>query len=645
MLARLPVRWLGMGAVMLATVLVGVADENELPSAFVRVTPKTDDLARMEATIRGIAERVVPCTVGIQVGQNVEGSGVVISENGYVLTAAHVIGRPGRHVMIRFPDGTRVPGKTLGIHTEADGGLVKITQEGKWPFAPLVTREDFPEPGDWCLSTGHPGGFQEDRSPPVRIGRIIDVDKNTLRSDCTITGGDSGGPLFDMQGRVIGIHSRISEESTVNLHGPVLAYVEAWEQLKAGEIYPPAAPSRFLVNFDRDRDGQVTRSELPAGDLREMYDRMIASFELDPEKAYSIEELTKTVGWRDVPQRLALAPYRPDQNEDSLDKRQYVRGHAVLDAFKPIVATAAKSTLEVFCDGKSQLLGLVVAAEGLVVTKASRLQGEIACRTPDGKKVAAEILMTDTQNDLAVLKLNATGLHPVEWAASDDLLPGRWLASPDASGAAMSVGVVSVAKRKISGTSGVLGVRIRSPEGNPTVEAVMEGSGAKHAGILADDVITLIKGKPVQSLAELQRAVAQYRPGDILKTTVLRNGKALEMDVRLGMPDDVFQELMPFRFRGSEGLNGPLNQRRDDFPAAIQHDSVLLPSQCGGPIVNVAGKVVGINVARADRTVSYALPSESVTALVEKALAKLAETQTKTKSKPAKTITTTATTD
>ena len=179
MLARLPGRWLGLGVVMLATVLVGVADENEVLTAFVRVTPKTDDLVPMEATMRRIAKQVVPCTVGIQVGQNVEGSGVVISETGYILTAAHVIGRPGRDVKIRFPDGRKVSGRTLGIHTEADGGLVKITEEGEWPFAPMVTHEDFPERGDWCLSTGHPGGFQEDRAPPVRIGRIIDVAKNT----------------------------------------------------------------------------------------------------------------------------------------------------------------------------------------------------------------------------------------------------------------------------------------------------------------------------------------------------------------------------------------------------------------------------------------------------------------------------------
>lgn len=634
MLARLPLRWLGMGAVMLAMVLVGDANEHEFLTAFVRITPKTDELAKMETTMRAIAEKVVPCTVGIQVGHNVEGSGVVISESGYVLTAAHVIGRPGRNVMIRFPDGRRVAGKTLGIHTEADGGLVKITEEGKWPFATVVTHEDFPEPGDWCLSTGHPGGFQEDRSPPVRVGRIIDVDKNTLRTDCTITGGDSGGPLFDMQGRVIGIHSRISEESTVNLHGPALAYVEAWEHLKAGKVYPPTPPSRFFVNFDRNRDGKVTRTEQPAGDARRMYDQLIESYKLDGEATYTIDELTKAVGWRRVPQRLALAPYHPDENSNSLDKKLFVRGKAVLEAFKPIAATAAQSTVEVLCDGKLQALGFVVAADGLVVTKASRLHGEIACRvrtsgSPVNRRIdhAAEILVTDTENDLAILKLATSGLKPVDWAGADELLPGQWLVTPDASGAAISVGVVSVAKREIAGTPGVLGVKIRSPVGNPTIEAVMERSGAKHAGLRADDIITLIKGKPVHNLTELQKAVGEHRPGDILQTTILRNGKTMEMNVRLGMPDDVFQDTLPFRFRGSEGLNGPLNQRRDDFPAAIQHDSVLLPKQCGGPIVNVAGKVVGINVARADRTVSYALPSDTVTALVEKAQAELAKTE------------------
>jgi serine protease Do len=189
---------------------------------------------------------------------------------------------------------------------------------------------------------------------------------------------------------------------------------------------------------------------------------------------------------------------------------------------------------------------------------------------------------------------------------------------------------VSVAKREIAGTPGVLGVKIRSPAGEPTVEEVMELSGAKVAGMLAGDVIVLVMGKPVKSLKELQTAVGEHRPGEILKTTVKRNGKTIEMKVRLGMPADLFpNDPMAFRFGGSDGLNGPLNQRRDDFPAAIQHDSVLLPSQCGGPVVNVSGEVIGINVARANRIVSYALPCGTVRKIVAEARSMLAETETK----------------
>ena len=63
---------------------------------------------------------------------------------------------------------------------------------------------------------------------------------------------------------------------------------------------------------------------------------------------------------------------------------------------------------------------------------------------------------------------------------------------------------------------------------------------------------------------------------------------------------------------------GAVSHRRDDFPAAIQHDSVLRPNDCGGPVVDAAGNVIGINIARADRTASYALPSATVLALLDK---------------------------
>ena len=59
-----------------------------------------------------------------------------------------------------------------------------------------------------------------------------------------------------------------------------------------------------------------------------------------------------------------------------------------------------------------------------------------------------------------------------------------------------------------------------------------------------------------------------------------------------------------------------VTRRRGGFPAILQHDGVIKPTDCGGPLVDLDGKVVGINIARAGRVESYALPSEDVQALI-----------------------------
>ena len=62
---------------------------------------------------------------------------VIVSEDGYILTAGHVSGTPGRDITIVMPDGTTHPGKTLGGNGTIDSGLVKITESGKWPFVEI----------------------------------------------------------------------------------------------------------------------------------------------------------------------------------------------------------------------------------------------------------------------------------------------------------------------------------------------------------------------------------------------------------------------------------------------------------------------------------------------------------------------------
>jgi len=146
------------------------------------------------------------------------------------VTAGHVCGAPDRDVSVTFPDGKIAHGKTLGVDLESDTGLMKITEPGPWPHVATGDLEQT-KMGDWVLALGHPGGFDLKRSLVVRLGRIIRLAPDALQTDCTISPGDSGGPLFDMHGRVIGIHSYISSSPADNFHVPITAYYHSWTML------------------------------------------------------------------------------------------------------------------------------------------------------------------------------------------------------------------------------------------------------------------------------------------------------------------------------------------------------------------------------------------------------------------------------
>ena len=210
-----------------------LAHRADLPSAFTKTVPgSVTDLRAIERHVKVLVARVSPAVVAVEVGTG-SGSGVVISADGLVLTAGHVCGRPGRSVRFTFPDGKTARGKTLGRDYESDTGLMRITDRGPWPHAAMGDLRQA-RSGDWVLALGHPGGFDLRRSLVVRSGRIIRLAGDALQTDCTISPGDSGGPLFDMHGRVIGIHSAISSSLADNFHVAVTEFYDTWEVLAKG---------------------------------------------------------------------------------------------------------------------------------------------------------------------------------------------------------------------------------------------------------------------------------------------------------------------------------------------------------------------------------------------------------------------------
>jgi serine protease Do len=207
------------------------------PTALLETTvpDNVEALKALQKQVKRVLKKVLPCTVAVRVGQ-AHGSGVIVRKDGYILTAAHVSGKAGQKVTVILADGRTVPGKTLGANKSIDSALIKINDKGPWPFLKMANSSRVKK-GQWCISAGHPGGHKPGRTAVVRLGRILEMTKSYLCTDCPLVGGDSGGPVFDLQGRVIGIHSCIGSKLTSNIHVPVNTYKKTWKRLVKSEVW------------------------------------------------------------------------------------------------------------------------------------------------------------------------------------------------------------------------------------------------------------------------------------------------------------------------------------------------------------------------------------------------------------------------
>ncbi len=150
------------------------------------------------------------------------GSGVIISEDGFVLTNAHVI-RNASKIQVAMSDETTYPAHAVNIAPSLDLALIKIDAPGeKFPAAPLGNADEAPV-GSWVMAVGSPFGFSETVTVGVisAKGRVVrdeggrNVYRNLIQTDAAINFGNSGGPLVDINGKVIGVNQAIYSPSGV----------------------------------------------------------------------------------------------------------------------------------------------------------------------------------------------------------------------------------------------------------------------------------------------------------------------------------------------------------------------------------------------------------------------------------------------
>ncbi len=261
-------------ALIAASPSISAAAPSSAPSAKVE---SLQDLKKLEKAINQVVESTLPATVSLgstQVGA--AGSGVVITPDGLILTAAHVIANSSEMIVI-FPNGKQANAKVLGANFTRDSAMIQITDPapaGGWPHAEVGHPKNL-KLGDFVIAMGHPSGYDPSRTPPVRFGRYISQSINYFfNTDCAIIGGDSGGPLFNLKGEVIGIHSSIGNSLYANNHASLAGFHQDWDRLLAGDqwgelgrsgLQDENSPVLGIVTERISRNGLLIERTIPQG--------------------------------------------------------------------------------------------------------------------------------------------------------------------------------------------------------------------------------------------------------------------------------------------------------------------------------------------------------------------------------------------
>lgn len=300
-----------------------------------------------------------------------------------------------------------------------------------------------------------------------------------------------------------------------------------------------------------------------------------------------------------------------------LDFSLRMNGEKMLEAFDKVRANLQNASAVIYSQRMVVAYGVVVDADGYVVTKASEVVGkpELSMRIDRQKYDNIELIGVDDNADIALFKLKATQL-PLPAFNHEEPALGSWVVSNGASTRLerkAKAGIISAQARALNSGASRPALGVTFDRGTPTIIEVAANSPAAKAGVQKGDVLLQVDDTPIKQLQDLAPILGKAEVGQKIKAQLQRGDKKIDLELSFARFSEIFPDQQgaqaPSR---NDQMSGKFNQRRDRFPRVLQHDTVLHAEDVGGPLLDLDGKVVGMNIARANRSESFALPIKLV---------------------------------
>lgn len=520
-----------------------------------------EETQSFESELQVLLNKVEPASVFITTHELLAGvhgmsaSGVSVSADGVIITAGHMV-IPGGEYTITYPNGIKVPAIGLGKIGALDLGLLKISKEGEYPFAEMGY-SSLLKVGDPVFSLSYPGSFNS--KLVVKLGKVTSLKDGQfgfLRTTCLMEPGDSGGPIFDMHGRIVGIRSYIGMSLDENYDAPIDLHRQYWSALQE-----------------------------------------IVDYRTYPEKdSYNVPEYSSdfiNLNENDYNQSMSkLVNNIPTITSKSSHSRKTIKGFFL--------------NLDELIDHDN------IITKSYIVSKSSEILNDLSVKVGDLVIDVDTVAYRDYNRDLVLIRLkdklkNAFSINDIvnKNIDLDDI--GKILYSPISENQGI-LSVIGSADFNLIGkyNSGYLGTKVELKDGRNIVVLVQPDTPASEASLKPGDEILSIDNVKIDNPETLIAELQNKKPYDLISLVRVYGGVIDTLQIEL--------KVRPFKGINhiSEEFTDGRSERRDGFEKVFIHDATLKPSECGSPLINTDGMIVGVNMARYSRTSSLGVSGKEL---------------------------------